>query len=324
MAKTANQDWLPFFLLLALVVLSSIIIEDTPWGRVYMYLTVFTLFIYILAQTNKTRAEFILFNKKIGFGIQALTGFALGFFLIDSILFDQPLFALLNPLSVPQVTSPLGILGFEMLSQVFAMSLIVAEIEENFRAGALRPMIYEWLQSQKARTVFLLTSGIIIYAIVPPLRLIGALLFLVVFVDFIIHLEFLHAVMASNLMRHGIAIFAAAAVFGILHLKIFSAGEVINEDLMVNAFLFAFMADVINTTFQSTVASKIAHCWNNSAVMLYVGGTEPTWVFWISIMITLAYATILYTIQAESVQSTKNAFKNLFTAKGLSKTISFG
>jgi len=186
-------------------------------------------------------------------------------------------------------------LGLELISQVFLMSIFVAEIEETFRAGVLRPTFVEWLSDYRVRLMFLLSMAIVIYAIIPTLRIVGLGLFIFAAIDVISLMLsknknqlFSQTIFKSEVARQVLAIVLAAAIFGILHLKVF-ATDISNEGLMINAFLFATIAGFINWQFKSTVASKVAHCMNNAIVMCAAIGLPLS----IGFLITGVYAFLL-------------------------------
>ena len=292
----SHLAWLAFFMLLLVLTLSSIVIEDATWGYVYFFLVATTLFIFLLSHVKGTKqgAEFILFSPKNGvpFYVQLIAGFSLGFVLTDSILFGTNFLTFLSPLAVPKVTAPLGVLGVEVLSGIFLMSIVVAEIEESFRSSALRPTLVEWMENPKLATVFLMALAVIGYAMFPPLRYFLGLLFLLGIVNAFFGWKMLEPFFKNKLFRHALSIFAVALVFGFLHLKLFSTGMA-NEQIMVNAFLFAIIADVINWRLKSTVSGKIAHCWNNGVVMCAASGAPVVY----GVLMAVIYAGILWVMQ---------------------------
>lgn len=296
-----EEVWLILFLLLGTVVLWSTVVQQTTFGQIYQIIFFFTLIIFILSKVTPKFAEFQNLNSK-GITIQILAGFILGFALVAT-LFGAS-FAFLSPLSVPDIrfTMPIGILGFELLSSLFMMSILVAEIEESFRTSALRPTIAEWVANRHARTIFLLVTGVIIYMVIPPLRFLGAILFVFAAIDGILKFKFVDRLFRSPATRNFLAILVAGSFFAVLHLRAYGGTEglelAVTAALIMNAFLFAVIADIVNWKFKSATASKIAHCLNNATISaVAVGLPALTGAF-----VTLIYAVILFFMSRGTLQ----------------------
>ncbi len=87
-------------------------------------------------------------------------------------------------------------------------------------------------------------------------------------------------------MRRVVSIIAGASIFAGLHYAAY--GAVLSA--LFNAFIFAVVADVLNSYFRSYTSGKIGHCGNN-AVM---GCTALQLPIWYAFFITAMYSGILY------------------------------
>ena len=300
---TRNDIWLILFLLLGTLVLWSTVVQQTTFGKIYNILFFFTLAMYLLSRASPNFAEFQNIRHK-GISLQIITGFVLGFALVGTL---YGTYALLSPLSVPNIkfTSPLGILGFESISQVFLMSVVVAEIEESFRSSTLRPTIAEWLSNHYARTLFMLVTALIIYMVLLPIRLLGAALFVVAAVDSIGKFNWIDRLFKHGFARQATAIIVAAAFFAVLHLRAYGGTSGVETAttvaMLLNAFLFAVIADTINSRFKSTTPSKIAHCFNNSSISSVSIGLPAFY----GAFITTIYAIVLFVMSRGTMDDLK-------------------
>lgn len=293
--RTGNKEgvkdsvWLIFYLILSLLVLWSTVVESTVFGQIYQVIFTFSLILFILSKVTENYAEFVNLNHE-NIGAQLLIGFGLGFALVGS-LFGFTLF--FQPLSTPYGIKSLGLLGFEALTQVFLMSVVVAEIEETFRTSALRPTMAEWMEERHARSIFLTVTATILWMVIPSLRWLGVAVFGFAVFTYLFNID-LSKHLGSSFVRHGLAILVAAAFFAVLHLRAYGGSEYAqvsnSANLLKNAFFFAIIADVINTKFKAATPSKVAHCMNNSTVSSVNAGLPP----YIGFVVTGVYAIILF------------------------------
>lgn len=279
-----------FFLIFGLIAFWSVITQETQWGRIYtnvFYLSTFLILLsYILPHVFDYQP---VSDKDLGY--QIVAGLLLGFALVGGFFLQG--FTLLAPLSIPDVSGILGLLGFSVISQVFIMSIVISEFEETLRSGTLRPSIAKWLEYPQGVTAVLLIFGVIIYFLIEPFRVLGLGLVVLGIINFL-QKGVLARYIEGKWARFFIAIMIAGAFFSLLHLTAYASPEdpSLAYGLMLNAFLYAVMADFINTYFESTIPSRVAHTFNNATVSAFAVGIPLPFAF----LVTGAHALIMYVI----------------------------
>lgn len=301
-SRTSSQDhsgvWLILYLLFGTLVLWSSVVEETAFGQIYQVIFFFSIIVYLLSKVTGQFAEFQNLNRD-NITLQLLAGFGLGLALVGTLF--QVAFPQLSPLSTPSGLNVLGILGFEALSQVFLMSMVVAELEETFRTCSLRPTLAEWMEDEHSRTVFLAATSAILWMVLPVHKWVGFLVFAGTMLTYFSDID-VTDYFDEKLVRHGLAIVVAGAFFAILHLKAYGGTEYAQLEntaqLLSNAFLFAVIADTINYQFNSATPSKVAHCLNNATVASVSKGLPAI----MGLLVTVVYASILFVMSRGTIE----------------------
>lgn len=280
-----------FFILLGVLASWSFITQGTKWGSVYsnVFYLVVILFILSIVVPRKFEANFV--NPK-NLWMQFAAGGLFGLVLVSSYIVGSSL-SFLSPLSIPKVSSVLGILGINAVTLVFAMSVIPSEFEENLRSATLRPTIAEWLQDSKALPSLLIMFGVLLFFLVDSFRVLG--IGFIVFGFLVLQGIFLkNKGITNKWVRMGISIVFVGVLFALLHFTAYATGNPAqSEALMFNAFLYAIIADSINTYFgKTTIPSKIAHTTNNAVVSCAAVGIPIVF----AVVVVVAHASILYAI----------------------------
>jgi len=290
LSKSASLSVM-FFLVLGMLALWSFITQSTQWGSVYtnvFYLSVILIILSVVVK-KKFEAEFVSTNS---LKWQFIVGFSFGLLLVSNYLFGQS-FSFLSPLSIPNVGGLLGILGVSSITLVFVMSVVPSEFEENLRSALLRPTIAEWLQDNRAIPVILMIFGALIFFVLDSFRIIGMGMLVLGFLS--LDNGFLSKRgIRSKWVRYGISIVIVGVFFAVLHFAAYNTGDpAVSEALMFNAFLYAVIADSINTFFGgTTIPSKIAHTTNNAVVASASVGVPIAFAF----VVVGIHAAILYAI----------------------------
>ena len=280
------------FVVFGILALWSFVTQETTFGRIYSNLFYLTIGLIGMSYFMPKVFEYQPVNPdRIGF--QILAGFALGFALAGSLIVSGFAFSLLAPLSIPDVAL-LGILGFSAIGQVFIMSVAVSEFEETLRSATLRPSIMEWLQYEAVASLLFILIGVIIWftgdAFAGSFKIIGLAIAAIGLLNFTKKFV-LGKFFENKWIRSGVSIGIVGVFFSILHLTAYaSTNSAVTTALMFNAFMYAVIADVINTYFESTVSSKIAHTLNNAAVSCVAAGVPIIF----ALIVAATHAGILY------------------------------
>lgn len=281
------------FVFFGMIAIWSLLTQNTTYGATYTIVFLFTLILIIASVVLHPVVEWMP-SSPDQLILQVLAGFGLGIVLISSILFS---FSFLSPLSIPNVSGMLGVLGLGGISLAFIMSIGVSEFEEGLRAATLRPTIAEWLSYSKGVSMVLLLVGFMMYFIIDMdiFKLFGIVLMFLSVLNY-----FYKGGVADRIqtpwVRQLISGLIAASFFALLHFTAYgSADPAVTASLMMNAFLYAFIADTINAYFKNTVSSRIAHTLNNAAVSCIAVGLPIPFAF----VIAGAHAGLLYMASTE-------------------------
>jgi len=254
------------FLIFGILALWSFVTQETTFGRIYSSIFYLTLGVIALSYIMPKVFEYQPVDSR-NIKLQLLAGFALGFALAGGLFVQN--FSFLAPLSIPDIAL-LGVLGFSAVGQVFIMSVAVSEFEEALRSATLRPSFAEWLQFREGVSVLLLLIGSIVYftadSFDPALKIVGLILAFVGVLNFTRRFIIADRI-KGKWTRFMVANFITAAFFAILHFTAYATGNAAaTQSLLLNAFMYALIADTINTYFESTAPSRVAHTLNNAAV----------------------------------------------------------
>lgn len=325
----ANMFWLIVFIILGLIALWHTVIgeEGTTWGTVYLSVFIVTITLFILSVIAPRVFEFRNINPH-GVGLQIFVGFMLGFALVGGVFLDQnascdtpstsSIVPFLSPLPIPLQAGNggLGLLGWAAIAQVFIMALVVSEFEESIRSAALRPTIAEWLTNRWGICVTFFTFGMIIYFLIEPIRLIGLVMMVLGFANSL--KDFLSGFFQHVWAHYTTSIIIGGIFFAILHLKAYSiagAPTDVTNALMLNAFMFAVIADFINTQFDSTAPSKIAHTLSNATIGCLCVGIP----LWFAFVVAGSHAVLIFILSraaaGESIRGsvrTRSGSRSLF------------
>ena len=300
--------FLGFMVLFILIITVAILDRTSVYGYVYLIIALFVVIFYILSQVvpNFFEADFVS-NKKLIW--QIILGYGLGLVLSAKALFGKIAgsYSFLSPLSVPNIQKTLLAIQWGPVASIFLMSIGVSEFEESFRGGTLMPSLKEWLSNPRTSAVVLLVLSIILYFLVGFMKLIAILLMLYGFLA-VIEPHIIEPFVKSKLFTTIVAILGAAALFAFLHSLAYGylgATTTMQKStavaLMANAFIYAVVADIINSYFKSTTASKIAHTMNNAALMSNALGITP----FFSIFVAAVHAVFLYAVSIGMGGSTR-------------------
>jgi len=267
----------------------SYITEETNYGRVYTAAFFLTLFGILASYTPEIKKVFQYSPANDTHIIwQGLAGLGLGLVLTSTVWMGL---SILSPLSVPTAVNVLGVLGVGAFALVFIMAISVCEFEEGLRAAFLKPSIQEWLQYNNLVSVLLVLAGIIIYFVLQNdfLRIIGVMLGIGGILNFYWKGGLADWLSDSDFWRNVIAGLFAAVFFMLLHYTAYgSIDPAITTALMLNAFLYAFIADMLNSLFkgeedeQSTIPSRTAHTFNNATVTCLAAGVPVLFAFFVT------------------------------------------
>lgn len=281
-----------FLLIFGLLAFWSNITQSTLWGTVYTNVFYAAMILIFLSYISPKIAEYDPVSNKNLFA-QIIIGFALGIVLVGSLLFKGSHLSFLSPLSIPNTSNILGILGLSAVSFVFVNSIVISEFEETLRSSTLRPSVFEWLNygGEKGFAFILFLIGIIVYFVI-GMKLIGLSLAAFALIAFFKRLSFIKRI-DSKMVRWGISIIFVGLFFALLHLTAYSKPGANNASaLMFNAFLYAVIADTIDTFYDSTIPSKIAHTLNNAAIASVAVGIPVGFAFVVAGVHALAMGMI--------------------------------
>ena len=280
----------------------SYITEETTYGRVYTAAFFLTIFGIVASYTPEIKKVFQYSPANDTHIIwQGLCGLGLGLVLTMGIWTGL---SILSPLSVPNAVNVLGVLGLGAIPLVFIMAVSICEFEEGLRAAFLKPTFQEWLQYNNLISVLLVLAGIIIYFVLQSdiLRLIGLFVGIAGILNFYWKGGLADWLTDSPFWRNVVAGLFAAVFFMLLHYTANgSIDPAITTALMINAFLYAFIADMLNSAFksedeeQSTIPSRTAHTFNNATVSCLSAGVPVFFAFFV----TGAHFALMYVATRE-------------------------
>jgi len=267
----------------------SYITEETNYGRVYTAAFFLTLFGIIASYTPEVKKVFQYAPANDTHIIwQGLLGLGLGIVLTSTVWMGL---SILSPLSVPAAVNVLGTLGLGSLPLIFIMAISICEFEEGLRAAFLKPSIQEWLQYNNLVSVLLLLAGIIVYFVLQNdiLRIIGVIVGIAGILNFYWKGGLADWLTESEFWKNVVAGLFAAVFFMLLHYTAYgSIDPAVTTALMLNAFLYAFIADMMNSAFkgedeeQSTIPSRTAHTFNNATVTCIAAGVPALFAFFVA------------------------------------------
>lgn len=305
MKKSLQEPAVIFFLVVFLMAFVSIITGwQEAWGRTYWVIGIITGIFMLGAYAKPDIFEFKAINpEKLNY--QILVGFLFGTALITSYIFSG--LSLLSPLSVPGVQSTLSFFGGKALPALFMLSILVSVFEENFRASALRPTLQEWLQNPRMLAVAFLAVTSLFYFLFDQYRSITIFL---VFGSALAALvpSFIRPAVEKKIELAGkkiqigpllVSIIGASFLFSILHIAAAGLLEAVSfteiqqaQDMLISAFIFGIIAGVINSYFDSSNTSKIAHTINNAGYLSNAMGLTIGYAYVVGII----HAVIVYSL----------------------------